>query len=362
MLIKAAVTYEKDGAFLIKELELEEPRAHDVLVKISACGVCHTDALARGQLLPAPLPIVLGHEGSGIVEKVGSAVKTIRPGDHVVMTQNSCGVCEPCRSGHSAVCIHVGDYNFSGTYPDGDTRLTDADGVKIGSFFSQSSFATYAIADEENTIKISDDMDLLLAGPLGCGIQTGAGAVLNVLKPDAATSIAVFGCGGVGLSAVMAAKVAGCTEIIAVDAVDSRLELARELGATYTINGKVSPDIGAEIIAYTKGGIHYSVDSTGNQALVTAAVASLRNRGKAAIIGTGAEISIPTRALNGGKSVIGVTEGDSVPQIFIPKLVDLYQKGWFPFDKLVKFYDFEEINQAFEDSAKGITVKPILRF
>jgi aryl-alcohol dehydrogenase len=322
--------------------------------------------MAKDGIFGIPFPAVFGHEGAGVVEAVGSDVRTIKPGDHVVLCQNSCGVCKTCRSGHPSNCAHVGDYNFSGAYPDGDTRLTTLDGAKVSSFFSQSSFATYAIADENNTIKIPDDFDLGLAGPLGCGIQTGAGAVINVMRPAAGETIVVFGAGGVGLSAIMAANICGCSEIIAVDAVPERLELARELGATYTINGKESPDIAAEVVRRTDGGVNYALECTGMPALVNPLLYSLTTFGKAGFVGTLGSVEIPVNFMEaifkGSKTVFGIIEGDSIPQFFIPKLIQLYKDGEFPFDRLVKFFDFDQINEAFAESHNGNTVKPVLRF
>jgi aryl-alcohol dehydrogenase len=367
MIIKAAVTYEQNAPFVIKEVELEEPREDDVLVRIAACGVCHTDAAVRNQFMPVPLPMVLGHEGAGVVEKVGSAVRTIKPGDHVIMTQNSCGVCEPCITGHPMNCIHVADYNFMGVYPDGDCRLKDADGTPLGAFFSQSSFATYAISDVHNTIVIDKEMDLGLAAPMGCGIQTGAGAVINTLRPLAGSSFAVFGCGGVGLSAVMAAKACGCTEIFAVDTVPGRLRLAEELGATNTINGREVQDSAAAILEATGGrGVDNSLECAGVPLLVNAALNSLAKRGTAALVGTLGNQDVVSKMMEtlikDGRTLIGILEGDSLPQLFIPKLINMYRKGLFPIDKLITFYGFEEIDKAFADSEKGDAIKPVLRF
>jgi len=367
MITKAAVVYEHGGPFVIKDVEIDEPHENDILIRISACGVCHTDAATRDGILPIPFPAVLGHEGAGIVEKVGSAVKSVKPGDHVVMTQNFCGVCESCMTGHPMSCIHVGDYNFMGVYPDGEKRLKDENGTPLSSFFSQSSFAAYAITNEHNTIVIDQDIDLGIAAPLGCGIQTGAGAVINVLKPGPGQTITVFGCGGVGLSAIMAAKLSGCVEIIAVDVVPGRLELAMELGATHTVNGKEVKSISNEVMSYTGGrGTDFSLECTGVPALVNEALNSLCKRGTAGLVGALGNQDIVSRMMDtlmkDCRRLVGILEGDSIPQLFIPKLVELYKKGLFPIDKLVKFYDFEDINKAFEDSEKGTAIKPVLRF
>lgn len=365
MKIKAAVTHKEGDDFLIEEVELADPRETEVLVKMVGCGVCHTDAVARDQGLPVPLPAVLGHEGSGIVEKVGSSVHTLKPGDHVVMTFFSCGHCESCLKGNPNTCDWFEKVNFSGMYKDGTKRLSQ-DGVELSCFFGQSTFATYAIADERNAIKIDDDVDLALMGPLGCGIQTGAGAVINKLRPELGSSIAIFGCGAVGLSSVMAAKACGCSQIIGVDAIQSRLEIAKDLGATHIINGKEVSDTIAEIIKITGTGTDYSIQTTPVSELINQGLYCLKPHGTCAIVSSTGDAEIPIKlqyALMGvAKTLVGVVEGESVPQVFIPQLVRLYKEGKFPFDKIIKFYSFGEINKAFEDSHQGLTIKPIIRY
>jgi aryl-alcohol dehydrogenase len=368
MKIKAAVVYEKNAPFEIKELELAEPKDDEILTRIAGCGVCHTDESVRRQEIPVPLPIVLGHEGSGVVEKVGGSVTHVKPGDRVIFSPVSCGECEYCLSGHPAECVHIGAGNFAGTYLDGTRRLKDENGREISVFFSQSAFASYAVTHKRNTIKADDEgaVDLALLGPLSCGIQTGAGTVLNVLKPEPGESIAVFGCGGVGLSAVMAAKIAGCTQIIGVDAVPGRLEMAKELGCTDTVNGKDFEDISREVARISNGGVHHSFDTTGVPALVEAAVKSLRKMGTCALAATmgDRQYSLQLGFLVQAKAVkiVGIQEGDSNFPLFLPKLVDFYKKGLFPFDKMIKFYSLDDIEKAFADSLSGEVVKPVIRF
>lgn len=365
MKIKAAVVHSAGQDFLIEEVELDEPKESEVLVKMVGCGICHSDAFARDQGLPVPLPAVMGHEGSGIIEKVGSAVQTVKPGDHVVLSYFSCGHCEACVTGHPSQCDQSFEVSFGGVYKDGTKRLSQ-NGLEISAFFGQSSFATYAVADERNVVKIDDDVDLALMGPLGCGIQTGAGTVINVLRPKAGSSFVVFGCGAVGLSAIMAAKIVGCSQIIGVDAVPSRLELAKELGATHVINGKEVNDTVAEIMKITGKGADYSLDTSAAPALINQALYCLKTLGTAVSVGSTGDqevcIKLQYDLMAGGKTLIGAIQGDSIPQLFIPKLVRFYKEGKFPMDKLVKFYSFEEINKAFEDSHKGIIIKPVIRF
>lgn len=357
MNIEAAVTHHQGAGFAIEEIELAEPRFDEVLVKIVATGVCHTDAVARDGGI-TPYPIVLGHEGAGIVEKVGEGVDTVKPGDHVVLSYATCGHCENCLSAHPSTCEKMNDLNFGSV---GIDRLKQ-NGQNVATFFGQSSFATYALAEERNVVKVRDDVELELLGPLGCGIQTGSGTVLARLKPEFGTSIAVYGCGAVGLSAIMAAKIAGCRTVIAVDVHESRLELARELGATHAFNGK-DVDVVEEIKKATVLGTHYAVETTGVPAVVHQSLAALRPLGTVAIVGITPEMSIDVfgEIMAEGKTMTGVIEGDTVPQLFIPELVEYYRQGLFPFDKLVRYYDFKDIDQAFEDSRTGVTVKPVVK-
>jgi aryl-alcohol dehydrogenase len=363
--IKAAVVRHPGAPFAIEEVELASPKETEVLVKIVACGVRHTDAVARDQDMPVPLPAVLGHEGSGVVEAVGSHVRDLQPGDHVVLTVYSCGRCEACMTGHPSQCIHAFPTSFLGMYEDGTKRLLK-DGEELSAFFAQSSFATYAIADERNAVKIDADVDLALMGPLGCGIQTGAGTIMNKLKPQPGSAMVVFGCGAVGLSAIMAAKIMGASPIIGVDTVASRLDLAKELGAHVALNGLEEQDLVGKIQEITGGGAEYSLDTTGVEELVNQALICLKPLGSCAIVASSGDraFKIPLQyALMGvGKTLMGVVEGDAIPKLFIPKLVKLYKEGLFPLDKLETFYDFDEINQAFEDSKTGKTIKPVLRW
>jgi len=364
MKVKAAVAYTKSSQLQICDVELADPKESEVLVKIAGCGVCHADLAALDQHIPVSLPAVLGHEGSGIVESVGSHVKTIRPGDRVVLCAYSCGKCEACVTGRPSCCEIMDDVNFGGVYADGTKRLRDRDGRELSAFFSQSSFSTYVIADERNTVRVDSDVDIALLGPLGCGVQTGAGAVLNRLKPSPGDSIAIFGCGSVGLSAVMAAKLSNCSPIIGIDIVPSRLSMALELGATFVINAKDTDNIAEKIRSITGNGADYSLETT--SALITDALYCLKRGGVAvtvsAIGDTPTGIRLRDALMDTSRSLIGLQQGFSVPKIFIPKLVDFYTRGLFPFDKLIKFYNLDEINNAFEDSRSGFTIKPIIKF
>ena len=364
MKVQAAISRTPHAPLVIETIELEPPRADEILVKVVATGVCHTDLAVRDGMLPTPLPVVLGHEGAGIVEAVGSAIIKVRPGDHVVMTFNSCGVCPSCREHAISYCHEFFPRNFFAARADGSSGLSQ-NGERInGNFFGQSSFATYALCHDVNVVKVPTDVALELLGPLACGIQTGAGAVLNAINLRPGKSFSVFGAGSAGLSAVMAAQIAGATTIVAVDTNDERLSLATELGATHVINPRTA-SAAEEIIKITGYGINYALDTTGIAAVIRNAVDSLAPRGVCGILGASgpdAQITLnETHFMSGGRRLIGIVEGESNPDTFIPTLIDLYKQGRFPFDRLVKFYAFSDINQAIRDSESGVAIKSILR-
>ncbi len=363
MKISAAVTHAKESPFVIEDLDIDEPRPDEVLVKIAATGLCHTDLVVRDQWLPVPLPIVLGHEGAGIVERVGVGVTKVQPGDHVVLTYGRCGQCANCLEGKPYYCLHAYERGYGGGRGDGSTALHQHGNTVHSHFFAQSSFATYAIASEQNTVKVRKDVPLELLGPLGCGIQTGAGAVMNGLRPHVGTSIAIFGAGSVGLSAIMAARVVGCTTIIAVDVKPSRLDMSRELGATHTING-AETDAVEEIKRITDGGVQFALEMTAIPRILRQAVDALQVSGVCGVIGvpvSGTEVSLNMTPLLFGRTVRGIRQGESVSDTFIPQLIDLYLQGRFPFDRLIEFYPLDQINQAAEDTGDGKAIKAILR-
>jgi aryl-alcohol dehydrogenase len=361
--MKAAVMREVNKPFKFETLQLGSPRADEVVVRIVATGVCHTDIAVRHRK-EAPVPSILGHEGAGIVERVGVSVVKVRPGDHVILSFLSCGRCRQCQNGELPYCERLGALNFSATRGDGSVSAAGRHGDVKNHFFGQSSFATHAIANERNVVKVPKSLRLEMLGPLGCGLQTGAGAVMNSFKVKAGESLACFGTGAVGLAAIMAARIVGATTIIGVDISDERLRMAKKLGATHVINPRKS-DPAAFIMNITAGaGVDYSFDTTGNQDVFTAAIDALGFRGTLGYVtgGVNSERRFDARRfLAGGKRIIGILEGDAVPDLFIPKLIKLYQQGRFPFDKMVKFYPFKEINRAFTESERGRTIKPIIR-
>ncbi|RBM08254.1 NAD(P)-dependent alcohol dehydrogenase [Novacetimonas cocois] len=361
----AAVVRKADGPFLLEQLTLTAPRDDEVRVRIVAVGMCHTDLAVRARMLETPLPVVLGHEGAGIVEQAGSAVTRVAPGDHVILTFASCGRCGPCESGHPAECVHFRELNFSGHRPDGTHALCDDSGTVLSDrFFAQSSYATHAIATERNVVKIPKDFPLELAGPLGCGISTGSGTVLNALQPGPGGSFANFGCGSVGLSGIMGASLAGATINIAIDRKPARLELARELGATHTIC-MPDEDVVATVRKITGGGVDTAMDTTGRVEIIRQMVDALRPGGRSAVVAVsppGAQLELDANDLMAGnKSIQGVSQGACVPDIFLPRLIEVWRQKRFPFDRLITFYNFDQINQAVADMEVGRTVKAVLR-
>jgi aryl-alcohol dehydrogenase len=363
MKIEAAVVRKQGGQFGIESLKLAEPAGDEVVVKISGVGVCHTDLVCRDQYFPVPLPCVFGHEGSGVVEKVGSDVTSIKPGDHVVLSYSSCRVCPSCIAGKPAYCHQLYQYNFLGTRVDGSNALSAGSETVHGHFFAQSSFGTYALSSERNTVKVRGDAPLWMLGPLGCGVQTGAGAVINSLQPKAGSTLAVFGAGTVGLSAIMAGRLCGCASIIAVDPVASRRELALALGATHAIDPKAENPV-ERIKTITQTGVMYSLECTGLPGVVRQAVESLTLTGVCGIMGVsrlGTEITLDMNSILFGRALRGIIEGDSIPQEFIPRLIDLHLQGRFPFDKLITPYPFTDIQRAVEASEAGKVVKAVLR-
>lgn len=358
MKIQAAVLYERGGEFVFDEIDLADPQENEVLVKVIAVGICHTDEGGRQWMIDPP--VVLGHEGSGIIEKVGPGVKDFQPGDHVVITVASCGACEYCLKGMPYACPHMGALNIGGKMIDGTSRLSK-DGKPLNNFFGQSTFAQYAVVNQTSLVKVDKDVDLALLGPLGCGFQTGAGTVMGALNAQPSDSIVIFGCGSLGLSGIMGAKVAGCKNIIAVGGTPDKLVLAKELGATHTINRKEVPDVAAEVFKIC-GGANLAFETTGAPQMFDIAVASVGTLGKVALCGVGNKFTFdPMSLIIGSKTIMGSNEGNISYHTFIPQMIEYYKQGKFPFDKLITFYDFKDIEKAFQDSQKGLVVKPILR-
>jgi len=361
--ISAAVSRSQAPTPTIETLELEAPRAGELLVRMSATGICHTDLHAHAGRL-APLPIVLGHEGSGVVEAVGEGVQGFAPGDAVVMSGSSCGDCPNCTTGLPSYCDQAMPRNFGGQRPDGSTGLTAADGSKIHShFFGQSSFATHALVPQRTAVKLEPGLPPEVMAPLGCGVITGAGSVIEALRVGAGSSIAIFGVGGVGLSAVMAARLVGAERIVAIDTNPTRLELALELGATDRFAAD-TPDLVDRIRATTGRGVNFSFNTTTSPAVFMSALDCLAMRGVAGFVTAPRGDWVPPmfKMLAGGRMLRGILGGDAAPKQFLPRLIRYWQQGRFPFERLIRFYPFSAIAEAFADMAGGRVIKPVLRF
>jgi aryl-alcohol dehydrogenase len=353
MEITAALSRSPDSPFTLESVELDDPRSDEVLVRIHATGLCHTDLTSKSRI---PGPAVLGHEGAGVVETVGARVTGIAPGDHVLLSYRSCGECAHCRGGHRSYCSCSPLLNSSGGRADGSATLSQ-NGVRLfGSFFGQSSFAQYALAAADNVVVVDPSIDLTVAAPLGCGFQTGAGAVLNVLSPEPNSRLVVFGAGGVGLAAVMAAKAIGVETLVVVDPVASRRDKAVELGASQAVDPMV------EDVATVVRGATHALDTTALPDVVAMALSALESRGILVVVGLGARhvmIDVTDLLLN-GKMIRGCIEGDANPSEFIPELLALHAKGRFPMETIVRAYDAADIEQAVADSRSGSAIKPVL--
>lgn len=367
MIFTIAAVVEGTGAeFELTDVVLDAPRKDEVLVRMVATGLCHSDLHVQAGKIPFPLPGVIGHEGAGIVEQVGSSVTKVRPGDKVLLSFTSCERCTSCRNGHPAYCDTWLPRNVTGgARPDGSSPITLDDLPIGGHFFGQSSFAEAAIVDARSVVKVDAEADLTVLAPLGCGIQTGVGAVWNVLAPKPGESLAVFGAGAVGLSAIMAAAALPSGDIIAIDRLPSRLELARELGARHTINtAEVDP---ATALAEITGGhgVDNAIDTTGNPSLLRTAVDALRTGGACAVVGVappGVDVSLDMHDLLLGKRVLGVTLGDGEPETLLPQLVEMHRQGKLPLEKMIKHYKFEDLNTAAHEMHDGSTIKPVVLF
>ncbi|WP_438387989.1 NAD(P)-dependent alcohol dehydrogenase [Actinopolyspora saharensis] len=365
---RAAVARPGAGAFTWESVRLEDPRPDEVLVRVVGAGICHTDLASRDEQLHTSLPAVLGHEGAGVVEAVGESVTGVAVGDTVLLSFDSCGGCPACLHGHPAYCRSFIPRNFDAARPDGTTPIRSVDDSPIGGrFFGQSSFAEHCVAHERGVVpvKAADEDELALLAPIGCGVQTGAGAVLNELSVGPGDSVAVFGAGAVGLSAVMAAALTTATRVVVVDIIASRLELAKEMGATDVING-AEEDVAARLGEVTGGGgVDHALESSGVPALLRQAVDALSVGGTVAVAGAppvGTDASFDVNFLLNGRGIRGVTEGDSDLTSFVPSLVELYRRGRLPFDRMVRTYSPERIEEAAADAGSGEVLKPVLRF
>ncbi|KAF5239229.1 hypothetical protein FANTH_10031 [Fusarium anthophilum] len=365
----AYVVNEAKADFELVPVVLDEVRADEVLVEMRYSGICHTDIVLQQGLLPmVEFPAVFGHEGAGIVRHLGQDVHIpgLKIGDAVALSFNTCGTCKPCSSGHPAFCfthpqvnhnaVRIGDRSTPG-------RLSDGRSVRT-QYFGQSSFSKMSVVNAKCIVKCPYPEDMHLYAPLGCGLQTGAGTIMNVLRPTPKDSLVVFGLGSVGLAALMAARHLGVEELIAVDIMPARLDLARELGASHTLNSREETDVVETIKKITGGGAAFAVDCTGIPKVIEDTISSIGSMGKAAVVGVPpADVQIklnPLEFLLENKTFIGVIEGDSNPPVFIPELIELHRAGKFPIEKLCQTYHFSELPQAIADMHSGKVIKPVI--
>ncbi len=361
----AAIAEVPHGDFTVATVQIGEPGPTEALVRIVGVGLCHTDLVARDQFIPIPLPAVLGHEGAGIVEAVGSAVTKVKVGDAVVIGFSSCGHCPRCEEHLPSYCREFPALNYAGARPDGSSGLS-RDGERLSSsFFGQSSFAGFALADQRNLVKVErDGVRLEILGPLACGLQTGAGAVMRSLDCRAGSSIAIFGGGPVGQAAVMAAALRGCAAIIVVEPLASRRIMALELGATHAID-PAEGDVTAAIRAIVPHGLDFALETSGREPVVEAALAALGSHGMLGLVGvpprpdSSVSINLAT-VITYGHRIIGIVEGDTDLDGFIPELIALHRDGRFPFERLVTTYPLDQINQAVAAQHRGDCIKAVL--
>jgi aryl-alcohol dehydrogenase len=359
MKIRAAVA-RAGSPFTIETCELGEPGADEVLVRVEACGVCHTDLSAKDHGYGTPLPAVLGHEGVGRIVALGEGVDRFNIGDRVVMSFGACGRCPSCEGGAPSYCRHTVNFNMLGRRISGGSPISLSGEPITGHFFGQSAFATHAIASATNVVRLDEDLPPALMTTLACGVQTGVGAIINVLRAEASDAIGIFGCGTVGLAAVMAAKIVGCARIVAVDFREDRLATAQVLGATEIVDNRRGD--ASEIIK--KVGLTLAFDNTGVASVIEAGFAALRPRGRMVLAGLsapGTKLKIDAnRIMAAGRTLRGTVEGDADPRTFIPRMIDWYRRGLLPLERLVTTYPFELIEDAAADMLAGVVIKPVL--
>ena len=361
MKITAAVSRDPGSkAPALEQLELEDPRPGEMRIRLVATGICHTD-LHEHPGRHAPHPIVLGHEGAGVVEELGEGVTGFEVGDHVILSGNSCGKCPSCLANRPTYCDLAMPLCFGGQRLDGSTSLTCGDEHVHSHFFGQSSFASHCLVPQRTAVKMDKDLPLEKLGPLGCGVVTGAGAVIEALKVGYGDTIAVFGVGGVGLSAIMAARLVGAKRIVAIDLNRERLELARELGATDCIPAD-EEGVVERIRAVTGRGVQFTFNTTTVPQVHTGALEALAMNGTAGFVAAPRGDWTPQMfaMLAGGRQLRGILGGDAHPGLFLPQLAEYWRQGRFPFDRLITFYPFAEIDRAFADTESGKAIKPVL--
>lgn len=355
--ITAALTAAVDSPFRVLELDLDEPRDDEVLIRIEASGVCASDAHTRSGRIPSPLPCVLGHEGAGIVERVGSRVTHVAPGDHVALSwMPSCGTCRHCVTGRPVLCTQAAPHMLAGTLLDGTSRLRDGDDPVFHYSFL-STFASHAVVPGASAIRIDPEVPFGVAAITGCAILTGFGAAVNRAKVAPGSSVLVFGAGGVGLSAVMGAQLSGAAQIIVVDPIEEKRAQARSFGATATIDAH--DDVVGIVRSLTDGdGVDVAIDAVGAPPVLGQAFDATVRGGTIVCVGVpGADArpSLPGPDLvRHEKIVTGTLYGSSRPSVDVPRVLSLYRRGLLPLDRLVsKAYVLDDIDAAFTDLEAG---------
>lgn len=361
----AAVLSATGGPLALREVFIGPLRAGEVLVRLVGVGICHTDLSAIDGVVPLPNPVVLGHEGAGVVVECGAEVDALTVGDHVVLSFDACRACPACSRGLPGYCDHARALNFGCVRSDGSTTLRDASGPVHGGWFGQSSFATLAIASPRNAVRVPRTDDLALHAPLGCAVQTGAGTVTRVLRPLRGQSMALFGAGAVGLSALLAAIDQGCSPIVAIDPLPARRQLARELGAHLVLAPDEVGERGGGLRKALGRAVDFSLDTVGTQAVLAQALSVLGSPGTCATValrGGANPITISQTHLLYGRTLIGVIEGNADPHVLIPELVTRWRAGGLPFHRLIAPFPFGRIAEAIAAMRDGTVVKPVLTF
>lgn len=365
MQTQAALARDPGGAFTVETIEVEAPRAGEVLVEIAGVGLCHTDLVFKDQFVPYPLPAVLGHEGAGIIRAVGEGAGDVNVGDTVVLSFGSCGQCRSCRSDQPSYCRDFAPLNYAGSRQDGTTAYSNEDGPVASHFFLQSSFSGLAVVAARSVVKVdAQGLDLRMLGTLGCGFQTGAGSVMRSFDCKAGSSIAIFGAGPVGMAAVMAAALRGCDPVVVVEPDAARREMAIELGATHAVD-PTGIDVGVKLREVLTDGFEYVLETSGRDDAMAFGFDALASHGLLGLVGVPRKVetalSVNVAAMiTHGRRVIGIVEGDSDPWTFIPELIALHREGRFPFERLVRFYPLAQINEAVADQADGRCIKAVL--
>ena len=360
--MKAAVLFEAGKPLEIHDIRIDKPGPREVLVRTAACGVCRSDLHFVDGAYPHAMPTVPGHEAAGVVEAVGSEVTRLKPGDHVITFFTVfCGSCEFCVSGRPSLCLD----NSTRRPADAAPKLTLADGTPVNHFLNLSAFAEQMLIHEHACVAISKDMPLDRAALLGCAVMTGAGSIFRDSKVSPGESVAVIGCGGIGLAAVNAAKIAGAGKIIAIDPVPDKRALARKLGATHDIDA-MAPDLVKQVLKLTDGGVDYAIEAVGRPQTAEAAWHVLRRGGTATILGMiapGQSVSIPGPTFLSGKKLQGSLAGSMQFPIDLPRLVQMYLDGLLDLDTMVaERIKLEDINHAFDNLRQGDAVRSVIEF